>query len=103
MWALQAALARMAALLVACVASHTALLAPCPAPQINPHHPHTNMKSALILDQRFENKYIYVFQNMSLYRISLGNVGAGERIRRLLPGHECSRCTDRLERNYIGG
>ena len=45
--ALRAALERMAALLVACVARHTALLTPCPAPQTNPHHPHTHMKTAL--------------------------------------------------------
>ena len=30
-----------------CVARHTALLAPCTAPQINPHHPHTGTKTAL--------------------------------------------------------
>ena len=45
--ALRAALERIAALLVACVARHTALLTPCPAPQTNPHHPHTHMKTAL--------------------------------------------------------
>jgi hypothetical protein len=39
----------MAALLVVCVARHTALVAPCPAPQINPHLPHTDTQSALAI------------------------------------------------------
>jgi hypothetical protein len=46
-WALWAALERMAALFVACAAGHTALLAPYPALQTNPHHPHTDTKTAL--------------------------------------------------------
>jgi hypothetical protein len=44
---LQTALACKAALLVACVARHTALLPPCPARQISPHLPHTDRKSAI--------------------------------------------------------
>ncbi|MDB5763767.1 MAG: hypothetical protein JWQ21_2762 [Herminiimonas sp.] len=43
-WVLRAALGRIAALLITCVARHTVLLASCPAPQINPHHPHIHTK-----------------------------------------------------------
>jgi hypothetical protein len=62
-WALQAALERIAALLIAYVARHIALLAPCPAPQTNPHHPHTHMKTALLKNAQLK----YLLQRMKRF------------------------------------
>jgi hypothetical protein len=78
-WALRAALERMAALFVAGGAGHTALLAPCPAPQTNPHHPHTHMKTALgaiakafeFLECRLDHFMVVGQQRNSVFAVAL--------------------------------